>query len=310
MPLLSSTSWPTLASLLCLSIGVFLLGSVRSVRGRVAAIAVDSAIVGETREECVAAVQRWWTRRVRAISIGTVIGSAASAFYVWWIGADRSGPAADLLVLGAAAGAAFGCSWVGVGRRRSTPAASPRIAHASRASLAESLPAWLHIAAWLSVAVAAIVVVISAAVALASPRFAGFPPVLPPSILFLVIAGAALGALEGVGRLVINSPTTAATRPQLVSDDLVRGLVVRDLAAAGIGLGLASVALTAPDLIMNLELPLGLVSAAQLSWIAAGVGTLALLSAIIFPLWSTRPYPVTPAGDAHGQLSVAGAGRK
>jgi hypothetical protein len=303
----SSSSGPTLVVLLGAAVLVFLLGRMRWILARVATTAVGDVPDRGIRDESVAAVQRWWKRRLGAISIGILVGSAGSAFYVWWVGADRSGPASDLLVLGAAAGAAFACTWVGVGRRRRAPVDGPRVAHAQRMSLAGFIPTGLRVGAWVVVGGATAFIVIGAVVAVASPRFAGFSPVLPPSVLLLVIAAVSLGGFELGGRLLVSSPNSASTRAQLASDDVVRCLVVRDLAAMTLGLGLASMALNVPDLIMNLEVPFWPGTAPQLYWAAAGTGIIALVAAVIYPVWSKGP-DLAIRAERSASESVAGAG--
>jgi hypothetical protein len=286
---LASSSSSALITLIGVAVFVFLLGRTPTVVARAAAISVTGMPAGENRDECFAAVQRWWTRRLVAIALGIALGSSASAVYVWWVGADRDEPAVDLLVLGAAAGAAWGCLWVGIGRRRLAPASGPRVAHAHRAALTGVAAIRLRVAAWVAVCAAAFLALIGAVVAAASPRFAGYSPVLPPSLIFVLLAIGSLVALELVGRLHVSVATKATNRAQLLSDDLVRWLVVRDLATAAAGLGLASILGTVPDLIINLNIPLGPGLARSLPWIAASGGAISLAAAAVYPVWTTGP---------------------
>jgi hypothetical protein len=305
---LASTSGSALITLIGVAVIVFLLSRTPTVVARAAAIAVDGIPAGESRDECFAAVQRWWTRRLTAIALGIALGSSASAVYVWWVGADRGGPAVDLLVLGAAAGAALGYLWVGIGRRRLAPASGPRVAHAHRALLTGVAASWLRVAAWVAVCAAAFLALIGAVVAAASPRFAGYSPVLPPSLILLLLAIGSLVAFELVGRLVVSVATKATNRAQLLSDDLVRWLVVRDLATAAAGLGLASMLLTVPDLIINLDVPLWPGLARSLPWIAASGGAISLAAAAIYPVWAASPNPRTSV-DAPGAV-LSGSTRR
>ena len=296
---LASTSGSALIALICVAVIVFLLGRTPMIVARAAAIAVKGMPAGESRDECMAAVQRWWTRRLTAIALGIAFGSFASAFYVWWVGADRGGPAVDLLVLGAAAGAALGCSWVGIGRRRLVPTSGPRVAHAHRAALTRVAATWLRVAAWGAVCGAVVLAIIGAVVAAVSPRFAGYSPVLPPSLILLLLAIGSVVALELVGRLLMSVATKATNQAQLLSDDLVQWLVVRDLATAAAGLGLASMVLTVPDLIVNLNVPLWPELAHSLPWIAAG----GLAAAALYPVWAAGPARMDAAAATGAVLS-------
>lgn len=289
MLFLSPSTWPTLMLLLFVAVLVFVFGRTRWVLSRVSRIAQGDSLGADSQDESVGAVQSWWKRRVVAISTGIIVGSAASACYAWWIGADRSGPTTDLLTLGAAAGAVFACSWAGLGRRRHAPAFGPRVAHSSRTTLASFLPTWLHATVWIVAGASAVFIGVSVVVTVLSSRYSGFSPVLPPSVLLLLLSVLTLGACELIGRLLISIPSRASTPSQLVSDDLVRGLVVRDLATTTLGLGFASMALTLPDLLINLNIPFWPGSAPPLYWGAAGLGTLTLVVSLTYPIWSNGP---------------------
>ncbi|SMQ74962.1 hypothetical protein [Agreia sp. VKM Ac-1783] len=290
----SSTSGPTLLTLLGVAVVTLFLAYSRPVTTRAATAAVRDIPAGEPRSESAVATRRWWTRRLTAIAVGIAVGTSGSALYVWWIGADRRGPAVDLLVLGAAAGAAFGCSWVGLGRRRAT-AAGPRVAHVQRATLADTTPTWLRTAAWVSVCGAATLGVLSAVVTATSPRFGGFSPAPSPSLLLLVLGASALVAFELLGRILVGRPSIASNEAQLVSNDVVRWLAVRDLATTTMGLGLASIALSIADVIMNLDVSLVPGLGLSLPWLAASAGAAFLAAAVLYPLWSRGPTFATSA---------------
>ncbi|TFD49252.1 hypothetical protein E3T46_14265 [Cryobacterium sp. Hh11] len=57
--------------------------------------------------QLVAVTVEWWRRRLAGMAGGVLVGTAAASTFVWWVGANRSHPVADLIVAGGSAGGIF-----------------------------------------------------------------------------------------------------------------------------------------------------------------------------------------------------------
>lgn len=179
--------------------------------------------------------------RERAMLIGGL--AVAAAVVISALAFDWPAHAGSLVYLGALLGMCAGGVIAVLVRRRALLGRAPRVARATRTSVADYLSVWELLAARLSL-LGAVVAVAGGAVVLR-----GFPGVGPGPLELLVLA---LGvhvvvviAVEFTARAVLATPQVAASGAELGWDDVNRGLSLRSLFAlpAAMGVGTPLVAL-------------------------------------------------------------------
>jgi hypothetical protein len=233
-----------------------------------------------------AATATWWRRRLFGIALGMFVGSSVLTWSVWWLGADRSGSAADWVVVGGVAGGVVGAgvhrAFVGSSDGRTTSAA-----HSKRLRLVDFTPAWLRYAARIAVLLSVLLMIGLLLAFFLAPRTSGgsahFPTIfLTPTFILTALGVLALIRFELSGRLIVGRSSSAYSGSDLAIDVILRCLAVRDLALGAALVGALGSLLLLPDLALSWDLSfLGSYDLATLEAFKNVVGVLACVAAAI-----------------------------
>ena len=152
-------------------------------------------------------------------------------------------------VVGSAVGSAIGSLQWPVQRDQN----AIRFARAGAVGLGDYLPRFERRGAWAAVALAVFLVLVSVTVNAAG---VGSVPLLPPatgSSILTVAAIVALGFFEIVSRRIVGRAQPTGSELELVWDDALRSMDVRDLASAPTALGLYGAFVSGTDLMASLQ---------------------------------------------------------
>jgi hypothetical protein len=242
-----SSSRPLFVVLLAVAAACAIVASVPAIRAILARNTLRSIGAGD-RLAIATTTQTWWRRRHFGLAAGIAIGDVASVFFAYYIGADRSGSATGMILLGTLSFSALGAAIGGL-RGRRTVSGLRRVAHSRSMTLADYVPVWSRWGARVAVAAAVAGITTQAIATTVSP----FVSVLPQNlgIAFLVVVPAVAGLLifESGARIVVGRRGSAESPTGLAIEDTLKCMTLQDFARAALALGTLAFLFSAPEAI-------------------------------------------------------------
>lgn len=180
-------------------------------------------------------------RRRRGDLAGTVLGLWMMVPIVWAGGeAVTTSPAAVILLLGGGsfAGRAVGIALGSLQWPTQRDDKAVRYARPGAVEVRDYLPPFERRGAWIATALAILFLVIAIALPSSSTAIIGLLLPGTAGIILIVLAIVSLGFFELQGRRIVRRAQPRASELELVWDDAMRSMDVRDLAAAPITFGL------------------------------------------------------------------------
>jgi hypothetical protein len=226
------STWLVSGALLLLSTAMIVCATVSGARRAMAArlaAAVDLTVDESARRS----IETAQSRRLIGAAAGGAVGAIAATWFVFFVGADRGGPAPLFLIGAYAVGAAVGRAVASATGEVAKPIVGVQMANARHRELRDYIPRWERIVTRTTVGVSLAALALEMTLPLLATRTTGrvFPEAPSVAALITMFAILALTGFEVVGRLVVRAHQIQGSATGLAWDDVLRSAAVRDLAA-------------------------------------------------------------------------------
>jgi hypothetical protein len=251
------STWLVSGILLFLSAAMIVCAKVSGARRAMAsrlAAAVDLPVDESVRRS----IETAQCRRLIGAAVGGAFGTVMATWFVFFVGADRSGPASLFLIGAYAVGAALGRGAASATGEIAKPIVGIHMANARHRELRDYIPRWERIVTRTAMMTSLAALALETVVPLLTTRNIGqvFPETPSVAALITLIAIVALIGFEVGGRLIVRIHQIQGSATSLAWDDVLRSAAVRDLAAGAFLLGAFGTFFGAQEVAMALS-PLG-----------------------------------------------------
>lgn len=251
---LSQSTWLVSGGLIVLSIAGLACARLDGPRKLVVRRLVSSIglPIDERADQAVNAAQG---RRAVGVAIGGVVGTVLATWFVWFVGADRGGPAPLFLIGAYVVAASLGRAVASISGEAKKLGGPDYVAHVRFRNLGDYIPGWERVAARTMVGLSIVTLSFEMALPWIATDVLGqvFPERFSVAATATFLAVVALIGFEVGGRLILRVRQRQGSELSLAWDDLLRSFAVRDLATTAFLLGTFGVFFAVQEVLMAMN---------------------------------------------------------